>query len=83
MSFQVVYYSTTIFRSAGLSYETAQYSTLGIGGVLVVMTFISAILVDQMGRRSLHLAGLSGMWVFGIALTAAFTLEVTFINLNI
>ncbi|CAH1799335.1 unnamed protein product [Owenia fusiformis] len=59
----VVYYSTSIFERAGLSIENAQYATLGTSVVNVVMTFVSAVLIDHLGRRTLHLHGLGGMLI--------------------
>ena len=74
----MVYYSTNIFENAGLSHSAAQYATIGTGAVNVVMTFVSAILVDRAGRRTLHLFGLGGMWVFAILLTISFLWEVSY-----
>ena len=76
VALQVIYYSTSIFENAGLSHSAAQYATIGTGVVNVVMTFVSAILVDRAGRRTLHLFGLGGMWVFAIILTIAFLWQV-------
>ena len=73
---QVIYYSTNIFQNAGLFHAAAQYATIGTGVVNVAMTFVSAILVDRAGRRTLHLFGLGGMWVFAIILTVAFLWQV-------
>ncbi|XP_021375505.1 solute carrier family 2, facilitated glucose transporter member 3-like [Mizuhopecten yessoensis] len=67
----VIYYSTLIFESAGLSQLNAQYATLGTGAVNVLMTFVSAIIMDRVGRRTLHLVGLGGMLVFGTVLSLA------------
>lgn len=65
----VIYYSTMIFESAGLSQSNAQYATLGTGVVAVAMTFVSAIIMDKVGRRTLHLIGLGGMLVFSALLS--------------
>ena len=65
----IFYYSTTIFTSAGLSEDISKYSTLGVGVVMVVMTLVSVGLMDRAGRRTLHLYGLGGMFVFSIFLT--------------
>ena len=72
----MIYYSTNIFEGAGLSHSEAQYATIGTGVINLVMTFVSAILIDHAGRRTLHLTGLGGMWAFGILLTVAFLWEV-------
>ncbi|XP_021375506.1 solute carrier family 2, facilitated glucose transporter member 1-like [Mizuhopecten yessoensis] len=67
----VVFYSTLIFESAGLSQLNAQYATLGTGAVNVCMTFVSANIMDKLGRRTLHLIGLGGMLTFSVVLSVA------------
>ncbi len=73
----MIYYSTGIFESAGLSHVSAEYATLGTGAVNVAMTFVSAVIVDMAGRRTLHLLGLGGMWIFAILLTISLIWEVS------
>jgi SP family facilitated glucose transporter-like MFS transporter 1 len=65
----VIYFSTDIFKSAGLESETAQYATLGMGGMNVLMTIISLILIERAGRKTLMLVGLVGMLIDVILLT--------------
>ncbi|XP_045162994.2 solute carrier family 2, facilitated glucose transporter member 3-like isoform X1 [Mercenaria mercenaria] len=65
----VIYYSTSIFETAGLSESYSQYATLGTGAVNVCMTFVSALIMDKVGRRSLHLLGLGGMFIASYILT--------------
>lgn len=57
----VLFYSTSIFRDAGLSEHGAVQATLGMGVVNVAMTLVSLFLVDRAGRRTLHMTGLMGM----------------------
>ncbi|KAL3862011.1 hypothetical protein ACJMK2_008016 [Sinanodonta woodiana] len=64
----VIYYSTSIFESAGLSGILAKDATVVTGGVNVLMTFVSALIMDRAGRRSLHLIGLGGMFIAGVIL---------------
>ncbi|PIO59277.1 transporter, major facilitator family protein, partial [Teladorsagia circumcincta] len=63
-----MFYSTVIFKQAGLSNEHAVYATIGMGTVNVIMTVVSVWLVDhpKFGRRSLMLMGMSGSipWFF-------------------
>lgn len=59
----VIYYSTSIFIQAGLKTAAAQYATLATGFVNVCMTFVSALIMDRVGRRTLHLTGLGGMFI--------------------
>lgn len=71
----VFYYSTSIFLDSGLSQESAKGATIGIGVIMVVMTIVTIPLMDRAGRRTLHLSGLGGMFVFSIILTISFLLK--------
>ncbi|KAK7865507.1 hypothetical protein R5R35_003209 [Gryllus longicercus] len=71
----VFYYSTGLFVSSGLSEEQAKFATIGIGSIMVVMTLVSIFLMDRMGRRSLHLYGLGGMFIFSIFITISFLIK--------
>ena len=53
----------------------SQYATLGVGAILVTMTFITIPLMDRLGRRVLHLIGLAGIVVCSICITVALTLQ--------
>jgi MFS family permease len=74
--FQVFYYSTNLFITTGLSESHAKFATIGIGTVMVVMTLISIPLMDRSGRRTLHLYGLGGMFIFSIFITISFLVKV-------
>jgi SP family facilitated glucose transporter-like MFS transporter 1 len=74
--FQVFYYSTSLFVSSGLSEEHAKFATMGIGAIMVVMTVVSIPLMDRTGRRTLHLYGLGGMFIFSIFITISFLIKV-------
>lgn len=74
---QVIYYSTSIFESAGLSEKTSQYATLVTGAVNTSMTFVSALIMDRAGRRTLHLTGLGGMFIASYILTLGQIYEVS------
>ncbi|KAK7481391.1 hypothetical protein BaRGS_00027347 [Batillaria attramentaria] len=65
----VIQYSTSVFEGAGLSMSAAQYATVGTGAVNVAMTFVSAMLMDKLGRRTLMITGLGGLFVFTVVLT--------------
>jgi len=58
-----MFFSTSIFKSAGLVEEEAQKATLGMGTVNVAMTFVSLALIDIAGRKTLMIAGLGIMAV--------------------
>uniref|UniRef100_M4ABM3 Solute carrier family 2 member 3b n=1 Tax=Xiphophorus maculatus TaxID=8083 RepID=M4ABM3_XIPMA len=63
----VFYYSTGIFKSAGVSQPI--YATIGAGIVNTVFTIVSLFLVERAGRRTLHLIGLAGMAVSALLMT--------------
>lgn len=71
----VIFFSTDIFRSAGLTDEVATQATLGIGAVNVLMTIVSLVLIEKAGRRTLHLVGLGGMAVITVMLTICLALS--------
>jgi len=57
----VLFFSTSIFRSAGLDEHAAIRATLGMSLVNVLVTIVSLFLVDKAGRKTLHTTGLLGM----------------------
>ncbi|CAH0404111.1 unnamed protein product [Chilo suppressalis] len=67
----VISFSTDIFKKANLSEAQSQYATLGTGVMNVVMTVVSLVLVEAAGRRTLLLAGFSGMFVVTVLLCIA------------
>uniref|UniRef100_A0A0K0F6B9 Facilitated glucose transporter homolog (inferred by orthology to a C. elegans protein) n=1 Tax=Strongyloides venezuelensis TaxID=75913 RepID=A0A0K0F6B9_STRVS len=72
-----MFYSTEIFKSAGLKGNAPVYATIGMGLVNVIQTVISTWLVDhpKFGRRSLHLIGLIGMFFTSIAIVGSLSLQ--------
>ncbi|XP_046391073.1 glucose transporter type 1 isoform X8 [Ischnura elegans] len=71
----VLYYSTGLFISSGLTEESAKFATIGIGAIMVGMTLVSIPLMDRTGRRTLHLYGLGGMFIFSIFVTISFLIK--------
>uniref|UniRef100_A0A4W4HKW1 Major facilitator superfamily (MFS) profile domain-containing protein n=1 Tax=Electrophorus electricus TaxID=8005 RepID=A0A4W4HKW1_ELEEL len=69
----VFYYSTGIFKSAGVTKPI--YATIGAGIVNTVFTVVSLFLVERAGRRTLHLIGLGGMAISALVLTIALLLK--------
>ncbi|XP_055355282.1 solute carrier family 2, facilitated glucose transporter member 1-like [Paramacrobiotus metropolitanus] len=65
----VIYYSTAVFESVGLSGLNAIYATIGMGILYAISTFATASVVERYGRRPLMLLGLGGMCVLTVALT--------------
>ena len=60
----VNYYSTEIFKSAGLSRETSFYLTVLIGLTNLVFTIVGMSLIDKFGRKFLLYVGGIGMPFF-------------------
>lgn len=73
-----MFYSTTVFRGAGLNPTEATYATIAMGTINVLMTIVSVWLVDhpKFGRRSLHLGGMVGMFFSTIALVVALSIQI-------
>lgn len=76
----MIFFSTDLFDRAGLDDATAQSATLGMGGMNVLMTIISVILVEKAGRKTLQLVGMSGMFVVTVLLTICLALKVRSID---
>lgn len=71
-----MFYSTSIFESSGLDGLKALYATIGMGGINVLMTLISVVMVEKAGRRTLLLIGFGGMAVVTLLLTVFMLLYV-------
>uniref|UniRef100_A0A673IR47 Solute carrier family 2, facilitated glucose transporter member 1-like n=1 Tax=Sinocyclocheilus rhinocerous TaxID=307959 RepID=A0A673IR47_9TELE len=71
----VIYYSTEIFRNAGITGPV--FATIGVGAVNTLFTVISLFLVERAGRRTLHMIGLAGMAVCTLLMTISLKLVVT------
>ncbi|KAM6162347.1 solute carrier family 2, facilitated glucose transporter member 3 [Erethizon dorsatum] len=72
----VFYYSTGIFKDAGV--QEPIYATIGAGVVNTIFTVVSVFLVERVGRRSLHMIGLSGMAFCSIVMTVSLLLKDTY-----
>eukprot|EP01018_Ginkgo_biloba_P005792 Gb_18068 [translate_table: standard] len=69
----IMFYSSSIFKSAGISSGDA--ATLGLGAVQVIMTAVTAVLVDKAGRRLLLMVSSGGMAVCLFLVGLAFYLK--------
>jgi len=69
----IMFYSSSIFKSAGIS--SGNVATLGLGAVQVVMTAVSAGLIDKAGRRLLLMVSSAGMAVCLFLVSLAFYLK--------
>merc|ERR1711862_1050326 len=66
-----IFYSTKIFKLAGLEAQESQSATLGMGSMNVLMTFISLVLIEKAGRKTLMLIGLVAMFLMTTLLLAS------------
>jgi sugar porter (SP) family MFS transporter len=60
----IMYYSTSIFRTAGFSGENAMWQSVLIGLTNLTFTVIGMFLIDRFGRKTLLYIGAVGMPVF-------------------
>ncbi|XP_044475228.1 sugar transporter ERD6-like 6 [Mangifera indica] len=66
----VIFYSSTIFESAGIT--SSNVATLGIGAIQVLATCVTIWLVDKLGRRLLLIISTSGMTASLLIVAASF-----------
>ncbi|KAK9869882.1 hypothetical protein WA026_003603 [Henosepilachna vigintioctopunctata] len=64
----IVVYSNEIFRNAGMNDMYASIGTVVMGIVNVIMTVVSVVLVDKLGRKTLLIAGFTGTTTFMVLL---------------
>ncbi|MGD8413759.1 MAG: sugar porter family MFS transporter [Candidatus Latescibacterota bacterium] len=57
----IIYYAPEIFKAAGFGTESALGQTVILGLTNTVFTFVAIALIDRVGRKTLLLAGVSGM----------------------
>ncbi len=57
----VIYYAPTIFKSVGFGNSSAILSTVGIGVLNVIVTVFALLIMDKVNRRTMLIAGSSGM----------------------
>lgn len=75
-----MFFSTKIFKAAGLEDDSATYATMGMGTINVLMTVVSLVLVERAGRKTLLLIGFSGMALDTFLLTFAMEFSVRIIT---
>lgn len=73
-----MYFSTKIFSMADLSEKAAQLATLGVGAMNVAMTFVSLVVIEKAGRKTLLLAGFGGMFFSTLLITISLIYIVSF-----
>jgi len=74
----VFFFSEDIFKDAGLTALAAQYATIGVGIMNVLMTFVSLVLVEKAGRKTLLMVGFIGMLINVILLFFCMQFQVHF-----
>ena len=67
--FGIFAYSTSFFLSAGIDTSISQYSTIAVGVILVLMSFVVMQLMDRAGRRILILTSYAGIIMCSIGIT--------------
>lgn len=72
-----MFFSTKIFKMAGLNDSAAQYATLAMGTINVGMTIVSLFLVEKAGRKTLLLVGFIGMFFATLFLAICITYAVS------
>lgn len=65
----VFFYTNDIFNAAGFSAETSTMISALVGLENVFMTFVSMVLMDRMGRKSLQVYGYAIMTFFCVSMT--------------
>ncbi|KAL4577597.1 hypothetical protein LXL04_013707 [Taraxacum kok-saghyz] len=70
----VVYYSTSVFRTAGVASDVA--ASAAVGAANVFGTMIASSLMDKQGRKSLLVTSFSGMAISMLLLSLSFTWKV-------
>jgi sugar porter (SP) family MFS transporter len=64
-----LYYAPRIFEIAGLGESTALMSSIGVGIVNLIFTYIGLMLIDRLGRRQLMFIGSIG-YIFSLSLVS-------------
>ncbi|WP_348718925.1 sugar porter family MFS transporter, partial [uncultured Algoriphagus sp.] len=65
----IIYFAPRVFEMAGISTENALISTIGIGIVNLLGTFLGLYLIDRLGRKKLMYIGSAG-YIISLSLMA-------------
>ena len=65
----IIYFAPRVFEMAGISTESALISTIGIGVVNLLATFLGLYLIDRIGRKKLMYMGSVG-YIISLSLMA-------------
>lgn len=65
----IIYFAPRVFEMAGISSESALFSTIGIGVINLLATFAGLYLIDRIGRKKLMYIGSVG-YIISLSLMA-------------
>lgn len=69
----ILYYASFIFKDLGLTGNTTSLLAGGVGGILLMLATIPAVLyIDQLGRKPVLIAGALGMGISHIIVAALY-----------
>ncbi|MCW2951657.1 MAG: sugar transporter [Conexibacter sp.] len=71
----IIYYAPTILKEAGFGTSSATLTTAGIGTLNFLATVVALMVVDRVGRRTILLAGMSGMALTMAVLSITFAID--------
>ncbi|XP_068925964.1 solute carrier family 2, facilitated glucose transporter member 9 isoform X1 [Petaurus breviceps papuanus] len=69
------FYTNNIFSTAGISTEKIPYITLSTGGIEILASIFSGLVIEHLGRRPLLIGGFGLMALFFGILTVTLTLQ--------
>ncbi|XP_036619642.1 solute carrier family 2, facilitated glucose transporter member 9 isoform X2 [Trichosurus vulpecula] len=69
------FYTNNIFSTAGISTERIPYITLSTGGIEILASVFSGLVIERLGRRPLLIGGFGLMALFFGILTVTLTLQ--------
>jgi sugar porter (SP) family MFS transporter len=71
----IIYYAPSILSQAGLGTETSILTTAGIGALNFSATVVALMVVDRINRRTILLAGMTGMTASMALLATTFAID--------
>nr|XP_054771127.1 solute carrier family 2, facilitated glucose transporter member 5-like [Lytechinus pictus] len=71
----IIFYSTELYKSAGMTDDQIAYATVGFGALNVTITIISVLVVERVGRRPLLLYPFGLLSFCLVGLTVALALQ--------
>ncbi|XP_030837476.1 solute carrier family 2, facilitated glucose transporter member 1 [Strongylocentrotus purpuratus] len=71
----IIFYSTELYQSAGMTDSQIAYATVGFGTLNVIVTIISVLVVERLGRRPLLLYPFGMLSVCLVGLTVSLALQ--------